>query len=75
MFKEPHQERFRKRRNARGLGVKRKTTEKRRQKEKKREKKERKKKSSMTFSFGILITQGKSVKGTLSRNFNKISVR
>ena len=60
-------------------GLREKTTEKRRQKEKKREKKERKKerkkKSSMTLSFGILITQGKSVKGTLSRNFNKICVR
>lgn len=55
-------------------GLREKTTEKRRQKEKK-ERKERKKKSSMTFSFGILITQGKSVKGTLSRNFNKICVR
>lgn len=31
----------------------------------------------MTFSFdiGILITQGKSVKETLSRNFNKICVQ
>lgn len=56
-------------------GLREKTTEKRRQKEKKREKKERKKRSSMTLSFGILITQGKSVKGTLNRNFNKICVR
>lgn len=57
-------------------GLREKTTEKRRQKEKReKRKKERKKKSSMTFSFGILITQGKSVKGTLSRNFNKICVR
>ena len=55
-------------------GLREKTTEKRRQKEKK-ERKERKKKSSMTLSFGILITQGKSVKGTLNRNFNKICVR
>lgn len=57
-------------------GLREKTTEKRRQKEKKREKKERKKKkSSMTLSFGILITQGKSVKGTLNGNYNKICVR
>ena len=48
-------------------GLREKTTEKR--------KEERKKKSSMTLSFGILITQGKSVKGTLNRNFNKICVR
>ena len=80
MFKEPHQERYRKRRNARGLGVKRKNYREKkteRKKERKERKKERKKKSSMTFSFniGILITQGKSVKGTLSRNFNKICVR
>ena len=78
MFTEPHQERFRKRRNARGLGVKRKNyreTKTERKKERKERKKERKKKSSMTFSFGILITKGKSVKGTLSRNFNKICVR
>ena len=74
MFKEPHQERFRKRRNARGLGVKRKNYREKKT-ERKKEKKERKKKSSMTFSFGILITQGKSVKGTLSRNFDKICVR
>lgn len=74
MFTEPHQERFRKRRNARELGVKRKNYREKKT-ERKKERKERKKKSSMTLSFGILITQGKSVKGTLNRNFNKICVR
>lgn len=42
MFTEPHQERFRKRRNARGLGVKRKNYREKKT-ERKKERKERKK--------------------------------
>ena len=45
MFKEPHQERYRKRRNERGLGVKRKNYREKktkRIKERKERKKERK---------------------------------
>lgn len=48
MFTEPHQERFRKRPNARGLGVKRKNY---REKKTERKKREKRKKEKVFYDF------------------------
>ena len=50
MFTEPHQERFRKRRNARGLGVKRKNYREKKT-ERKKERKERKKEEKVFYDI------------------------